>query len=131
MNKIYNKKPNILIYILLLAVIVIVQIWAIEVMNYYSIVVILGALFLLMKIIKIKINPEEPVIKLTDTEIHLLTADKKIKYSEISDIRLNSKLSNGSLTLKETKKKVIIDSAEISRDDQKEILDFILNKIKE
>lgn len=130
MNKTYNQKENIYIYVLLLLVFVALYIWAVWLVNYHLYVLIVPAIIFILKIIKIKKNPEVPVIKLTDTEIHCLIFNKTFKYSEISHIHLNSKLFNGYLILKGVRKKEILNSVALTTNDQKEIREFITSKIE-
>lgn len=129
MNKIYNQKENINLYIFFIILFVALYIWAVWLVNYHLYLLFLPLIVLLIKVIKIKKNPEEPVIKPTDTEIHFLITGKTFKYSEIKHIHLNSKWTNGHLLLKATNKKEIINSVAISLDNQNEIRVFVLNKI--
>jgi len=131
MNKTYNQKENSNTYIFLILLLIAVYIFGVWLVNYHLYIVIFPAIAFIIKIIKIDQNPEVPVIKLTDTEIHLLISGKTFKYSDISSIQLYSKYSNGHIVLKETNKKEILNSVAISMEDQKEIREFILKKITE
>lgn len=128
MNKIYNQKENINMYIFLLLLFVVVYVWGVWLLNYHLFILYPAFAIFLIKVIRLKKHPEEPVLKLTDTEIHFLKTGKTINYSEIEHIHLNSKWKNGFLTLKHSNKKQYI-SAAISMEDQKEIRDFVMKKI--
>lgn len=131
MNKVYNQKENVNIYIGLLLLMITVYTWGVWLINYHSFILIGAVSLMIFKIIKISKNPEVPVVKLTDTEIELLITNKTYNYSEISMIHINSKWLNGHLILKESNKKQIINSVAISLEDQKEIREFVLSKIRE
>ena len=128
MNKTYNQKENIYIYLFFLIVFAALYLVGVWIVNYHLYVLFPAFVIFLIKAIKLKKEPEEAVLKLTDTEIHFLKTGKSFKYSDIERIHLNSKWKNGFLILKSSKKKEYI-SAAISKEDQKEIRDFVTKKI--
>ena len=129
MPKVYSQKENINIYIALLVLFVVVYIWGVWLVNYHLFVLLAPAALMVMKIINIRKNPEVPVVKLTDTEVQLLLTGKSYMYSEISHFHMDSKFFNGYVILKESTKKQFINSVAISKDDQKEIREFVLSRI--
>jgi len=83
------------------------------------------------KIIGISKNPRTPVIELNENGLQLLTIKDTPLYvfSNISEIHMEDRVFNGYLNLKDSKKKIRLDSVAIPLEDQREIAVFVTNKI--
>ena len=130
-TKTYYKKENKYLWYFILALCTGLIFFGWWLVKYFAWQVIPLIAISIGKIISISKKPHTAVIKLNDSGIQLLTADEHPLYvfSNISKIHLQSRGFNGYLKLKDSKNKIILDSAAIPLEDQKEIAALVNQKI--
>ena len=130
MTKTYSKKENKFLWYFILALCIGLLIFGWLLVEYFAWQVMPLIVITIVKIAKLHKNPFTPVIELTDTGIQLLTPNNNFyAFTTISSIHLQDRAFNGYLKLKDSKKKIIIDSVAIPFEDQKEIAALINQKI--
>lgn len=131
MTKIYFKKENLLIWYFLLATGIGLLIFGWLLIEYFAWQALLLFGFAISKIISISKKPITPVIELNDEGITLLGLNDQPFYPfvNINKIHLDSRALNGYIKLKNSGKKIILDSVAISVKDQREITAFINQRI--
>ncbi|MEP2240274.1 MAG: hypothetical protein ABJI22_18045 [Maribacter sp.] len=131
MTKIYYKKENLLLWYFLLAAGIGLPIFGWILIEYFAWQALPLIGIAIYKIISISNKPIIPVIELSDEGINLLSSQDKNFYpfNNIKKINLDSRALNGYIKLKNPDKKVILDSVAISITDQREIADFVNQRI--
>jgi len=132
MTKTYYQKENINLWYIITVMCIGVIVFGFMLIKYFAWQVLPIIAIGISKIIKLSKNPEVEAIALNEERITLLNLPNHASYlfSNIADIKLGSKFTNGYLVLKDTKKKVILNSVAISLEDQKEINALIKSKIE-
>lgn len=131
MTKTFYQKENVKLWYFIIILCLGVIVFGYTLIEYFAWQVLPVIAIGISKIIKLNKNPEAEAIVLNEEGITLLNSPNKPSYlySNISDIKMESKYTNGYLFLKDTKKKIIINSVAIDLEDQKEIVNLIRTKI--
>lgn len=137
MTKTYSKKESVKPYYFLLALGVAVIIFGLLLANYFAwqAFPLLG--IAIFKISNISKNSDTPVIELSDEGLKILAMFSKplleqpfYEFSKISSIQLKGISHYGHLRLKESNKKILLDSSGISAQDKDEIISFVEQRIQ-
>ncbi|WP_324028226.1 hypothetical protein QSV08_09925 [Maribacter sp. BPC-D8] len=131
MTRIYFKKENLILWYILFAMGIAVLIFGWLLIEYFAWQAILILSIAIYKIISISKKPITPVLELNDEGITLLGLNDQPFYPfvNINKIFLDSCTLNGYINLKTPNKKVILDAVAISMKDQREIADFVNQRI--
>jgi hypothetical protein len=130
-TKTYYKKENKYLWYFILALctgLIIFGWWLVE---YFAWQVMPLIAISIAKTIGISKNPSTPVIELNEDGLQLLTLNNTPLYSfsNISEIHIEDRSFNGYIKLKDSNKKIRLDSVAIPLEDQKEIAALVNQKI--
>jgi hypothetical protein len=132
MHKTYYKKESITVWYFLLILTIGLIIFGYVLARYFVWQVLPLIIMIIIKIIKLSKNNINPIIELDDkglTIINNVLGNPFYAYSDISAIKMQSKVLNGYIKIKSKKHKIRIDSVAIDLIDQQEIENTVNAKI--